>query len=75
MLVWPFKTRMHRRAATSHSRIVRSEPALASMFPSGLKATVRTKSAWPDSVARGWPVAGSQSRTSPGLSRCAEART
>ena len=70
-----FFNRMQRWEMTSHSRIARSDPALAKVLPFGLKATVRTKSVWPTRDAWYRPVAGSQSRTSPGLSRCAEART
>ena len=58
--------------ATSHSLIVRSKPAEASVLPSGLNDTDDTTNVCPFSVARSLPVGASQSLMV--MSSLAEAR-
>jgi hypothetical protein len=51
--------------ATSHNRIVLSQPAEASIFPPGAKRTDQTGEEWPLIIAHSLPVATSRSITSP----------
>src|SRR5215469_12666475 len=53
---------VHSPVLTSHSQIVPSSPPLASVFPSGLKATDHTQLLCPCRVSRQWPVLVSQRR-------------
>ncbi len=48
LLAWPVST----AGGVFHSRTVRSEPAVARVWPSGVNATEETAPVWP---VRGWP--------------------
>ena len=65
MSVWPGNLRISLPVAASQSRMVLSPPALATLLPSGLKATARTASACPVKQSSSRPVCVSQTFTVP----------